>query len=161
VLPRGLSVSVRGATADLCCPVSIDVDYSSSKGLRRLLEQIVTDAAPDDPVRVFAHEFLAIGIAVPVWCSIGIAFKGDRRHGHDRTFGKPLFQNIIFRLAFGQVKPPAVIVNRDGNVVRVVERCRGAIERGIIELLPRRSDLPNQLREIAPLFVVADSTRRE
>jgi hypothetical protein len=47
-------------------------------------------------------------------------------------------------------------MNHDGNVVRVVERRRGAVERGITELPPRRGDLPNELPEIVPVFVVAE-----
>jgi hypothetical protein len=48
----------------------------------------VTDAAPDDPVRVFARELLAVGVAVRVWRTVGIAFKADGGYGDDRTFGQ-------------------------------------------------------------------------
>jgi len=37
-----------------------------------------------------------------VWCTIGVTFKGNGWHGDDRAFGKPLFQIVIFRLAFSQ-----------------------------------------------------------
>ena len=116
----------------------------------------MTDAARDNPVCVFARELFAIRVAVRVWRTIGITFKGDRRHGDDRTFGKPILQIIVLRVAFGQADSPAVVMDHDGDVVRVVERRRGAIERGIIELPPRRSDLPNELGKIAPVFVVAE-----
>ena len=69
--------------------------------------------------------------------------------------GEPLFQIVIFRLAFGQAEPPAVIVDHDGDVIRVVEGRRAAIERGIVEVPLRRSELPDQLRKIVPVFVVA------
>ena len=75
-----------------------------------------------------------------MWCTIGITFKGDGRHGDDRTFGKPLFQIVIFRLAFSQTEPPAVIMNHDADMIRVVEGRCGAIERGIIEVPLRRSE---------------------
>ena len=71
------------------------------------------------------------------------------------AFGKPLFEIVVFRLAFSQSDPPAVIMDHDGDVIRVVEGRRGAIERGIIEVPFRRSELPNQLRKIVPVFVVA------
>ena len=71
------------------------------------------------------------------------------------NFGKPLFQIVIFRLAFGQAEPPAIIVDHDGDVIRVVEGRRAAIERGIVELPLRRGDLPDELREIVPVFLVA------
>ena len=37
-----------------------DVDDSVSKGLRGFLRQIVPDASTDDPVRIFAREFLGV-----------------------------------------------------------------------------------------------------
>jgi hypothetical protein len=40
---------------------SIDVNHGLGKGLRSFLRQIVPDAAGDDPVCIFAGEFLAIG----------------------------------------------------------------------------------------------------
>jgi hypothetical protein len=46
---------------------------------------------------------------------------------------KALFQVVIFGLAGSQSEPPPIVVDDDGNVVFVVERCRAAIERGIIE----------------------------
>jgi hypothetical protein len=35
-----------------------------------------------------------------MWCTIGITFKGNGGHRDDWAFGKPLFQIVIFRLAF-------------------------------------------------------------
>ena len=135
--------------------ITIDFDDRFGKGLRGFLRQIVPDAALDDPVRIFAGEFLGIGAGVRVWCAIGITFKGDGGHGDDRTFGKPLFQIVIFRLAFSQAEPPAVIMDHDGDVIRVVEGRRAAIERGIVEVPLRRSELPDELRKVVPVFVVA------
>ena len=99
---------------------AVDVDHSLGKGLRGFLRQIVTDATRDDSVRVFAREFLGIGTGTRVWCTIGITFKGNGGHGDDRTFGQPLFQIVVFRLAFSQAEPPAVIMDGDGDMVRVV-----------------------------------------
>jgi hypothetical protein len=56
------------------------------KGLGGFLRQIVPDATLNDPVRIFAREFLGIGTAVRVWCTIGVTFQGDGGHGDDRTF---------------------------------------------------------------------------
>jgi hypothetical protein len=72
------------------------------KGLRGLLGKISPGAAFDEPVLVFARESVAIGEGVRVWCTIGISFEGDRRDGNDRTFGKPLFRVVVFRLAFAR-----------------------------------------------------------
>jgi hypothetical protein len=43
----------------------------------------------------------------------------------------------------------------DADVIRVVEGHCGALERGIIEVPLRRSDLPNELRKVVPVFLVA------
>jgi hypothetical protein len=47
-------------------------------------------------------------------------------------------------------------MDHDGNVVGIVEGRRGAIERGVIEVPLRRSEAPDELREILSVFVVAD-----
>jgi len=52
--------------------VTADIDHSLDNGLRGFLSQIVPDAALDDPVRIFAREFLSIGTGVRMWCTVGI-----------------------------------------------------------------------------------------
>jgi DNA-binding transcriptional LysR family regulator len=42
------------------------------------LRQIVSDAARDDPVRIFTREFFGIGTALRVRCAVGVSFKGNR-----------------------------------------------------------------------------------
>jgi hypothetical protein len=39
-----------------------------------------------------------------VWCTIGITFKRNGWHRDDRTFDKPLFQIVIFRIGFNQAE---------------------------------------------------------
>src|ERR1051326_5526857 len=87
--------------------------------------------------------------------SVGITFKGDRWYDNNWTFDESFFEIVIFRLAFSHTDPPAVVVNHDGDVVRVVERRCSAIEGGVIEVPLGRSELPNELREIMPIFLVA------
>ena len=99
--------SARNMAAAVTVPVMIDVDDGFGKGLRGLLRQIVPDAALDGPVRISARELSGIGAGLRVRCAIGVTFKGDRRHGDDRTVGEPFFQIVIFRLAFGQAEPPS------------------------------------------------------
>ncbi len=53
--------------------------------------------------------------------TVGIPFKGDGRHSDDRACGKPLFQSVIFRLTFRQTETPAVVMDDDGDVIRVVD----------------------------------------
>lgn len=64
-------------------------------------------------------------------CSIRITFKGYRGHIDGRSLGEPLFQIIIFRLAFGQTEVPAVVMDHNADVIRVVERGSAAVERGV------------------------------
>src|SRR5437867_12138259 len=88
-------------------------------------------------------------------CAIGITFKRNRRYGDYRTRGQPLFQIFIFRFAFSQSEPPAIIMNRDRDVIWIVQGRRAAIEGGCIEVPFRRSQLPNELREVMAIFFVS------
>ena len=69
-----------------------------------------------------------------MWRTIGIAFKSDGGHGDDRTLGKPFLQIVIFRLAFSQAEPPAVIMIHDTDMIQVVEGGCASLERRIIEV---------------------------
>src|SRR5438270_10829519 len=135
--------------------VSVDIDDSLGKGLGSFLRQIVPDAARDDPVFIAAREFPGIGTDLRVWCPIGIAFKSNRGHGDVRTFGALLFQIVIFRLAFSQSQPPAIIMDHDADMIRIVEGRGAALEGGLVEVPVWRSDLPNELGKVVPVFLVA------
>src|SRR5438105_13392571 len=134
---------------------SVDVDHGLRKGLRGFLRQIVPDAAGDGPVRIFARKFPGIGTGVQMRRTVGITFEGDGGHGDDRALGKPLVEIGILRLAFSQCEPPPIVMDHDGDVIGIVEGRCTAIERCIIEVPLRRSNLPNELREVVPVFVVA------
>ena len=110
-----------------------DVDDRLGKGLWGFLRQVVPHAARDEPMLIFTREFAAISRGFRMGRAVGVAFEGDGGHGDDRTFGEPLFQIVIFTLASGQSEPPAKIVDHDRDMIRVFERRRRAIERGIIE----------------------------
>src|SRR5882724_5256012 len=43
----------------------------------------------------------------------------------------------------------------DADVIRIVEGCCAALERGVIESPLRRSELPDELGKIVPVFLVA------
>src|SRR5271170_2023801 len=104
----------------------------------------MTDATRDGSMGIFAGEFLGIEARIYVWCSVGISFEGDGGNADIRSCGDLLFEVVVFLLAFGQIDSPAVIVYRDIDMVRVLERGRAAIERGIIEVPLRRGRLPDQ-----------------
>ena len=107
--------------------------------------QIVPDAPRDDAVRIATHEFPGIGTGLGMWGPIGIAFQRNRRHGDGRSLGEPLFQLVIVRLTFSQSEPPAIIMDHDADMIRIVEGRGAAIEGGIVEVPLWRSDLPNGL----------------
>src|SRR4030095_926926 len=89
-----------------------------------------------------------------MWRPIGIPCEDDGRHAYNRACGKALFQIVIFRLAFRQALPPAVIMDHDADVIRIVEGRCAAVKRLIIEVPHRRSQLPDELRKIVPVFVI-------
>ena len=132
-----------------------DVDHSLGESLRSFLRQIVADAAGDEAVLIFARELIAIRRAGRVDCTVGVAFHGDRGHGDGRKCGQPLFQVVIFPLAVGQAKPPAIVVHHDVNMVGVVEGRCCAVVRGIVEIPLWRSLVPDELIELVEVFRIA------
>jgi hypothetical protein len=132
-----------------------NIDHGLRKGLRGFLRQVVADAAADGPVRIFAREHFGIGAGFRMRRTVGVAFQGDGGHGDDRGASKPLFQIVVFRLAFRETEPPAVIMDHDADMIGIVERLRGAIECGIVKIPFRRGELPDQLCEIVPVFLIA------
>ena len=139
------------------CLQSITINFDNSCGeiLRGFLRKIVPDATLDDPMCIFAREFFGIGTGVRVWRTVGVTFKGNGRHGDGGRFRKPLVQMEILRFAVSQAEPPAVVMDDDRHVIRVIEGRRASSERGIVEVPFRRGELPNQLRKVASVFVVA------
>ena len=89
--------------------------------------------------------------------TIGIAFESDRGNRDDREFGKPLVERFVLRFAFGERKPPPVVVDHDTDVIRIVEGRGTAIERGVVELPLRRRELPDELRKVVPVLGGADA----
>src|SRR5215212_968312 len=134
---------------------SSDVDNGFSEGTGSFLRQVVPDAAGDGPVLILAREFLRINTGIRVRCAVRIAFESDSRHPDDRKFGELLFQGVILRLAIRETESPAVVMDHDADVVRVVEGRGAAIERGLVKVPLRRGELPNEPRELAPIFFVA------
>src|SRR5215471_18375865 len=87
--------------------------------------------------------------------AVGVALHGDRGHVDDRTCRKPLLDIVVFTLAVREALPPAIVVDDNGNMVRIVEGGSGAIERRVVEFPLRRSELPDELVEVMPVLVVA------
>jgi hypothetical protein len=69
-----------------------------------------------------------------MWRAVGIAFQSNGGDSDDRGFGQPPFQIVVPGLALSQREPPPVVMDHDGDVIRIVEGRGTAIERRIIEL---------------------------
>src|SRR5262245_41184411 len=69
-----------------CSREMIHVDDRLRERLRRFLWKIVTDAAGDQPMFVFAGEHLCIGAGFRVWRVIRISLECDCRHAYDRRW---------------------------------------------------------------------------
>lgn len=67
-----------------------------------LPEEVVPDAACNEPVFIFAREFAAIRCIDGVGRAVGIAFHGDCRNGDNGTGGESLFEVVVLRLALRQ-----------------------------------------------------------
>src|SRR5712691_6696422 len=135
--------------------ITVNLEDRLGKGLRRFLRQIVPDAARDHPVRIRARKFCGIRTGVRVRRPIGIPFQGDRGHGDAQSLSKPLFQGVVLRLAVSQTKAPAIVMNHDADMIRMVEGRRGPLERGRIEGPLGRGELPDEPGKVAPVVLVA------
>ena len=78
----------------------------------------MSDATLDNPECIFTREFFAIAsVIVHVSRAVGIAFKGDCRHGDGWSLKQFLFKGVVLRFSLSQVEPPAIVVNDDGDAV--------------------------------------------
>src|SRR5437660_12605122 len=87
--------------------------------------------------------------------AICVAFHRDRRHTYGRRRSDDLVEIRVPRFALSKGYPPTVVVNDYRDVIRILERPRGAIERLVGNFPLRRSGLANQFREVASISLVA------
>ena len=85
-------------------------------------------------MRIAAREFLRVGGGLQMRRPVRVAFHSDRGQGNHGRLGEPLFQIVIASLAVGQREPPAVVVDGNGDVIRIVERLGAAVERRVVEV---------------------------
>src|SRR6516164_738817 len=111
-----------------------NVDDGLGKGLRGFLWQIVTHPTIDRAVRIISRKFLGVSGGFGVWCTIGIAFERDGGYRDVGPCRQVLLQILVPGLALGKSQPPAIIVNDDGDMIRIVESGRTALERSLIEV---------------------------
>ena len=66
--------------------------------------------------------------------AVGIALEGDGRHGDHRSVGEASLQLKVFALRRRPADPPAIVVDHDRDVIRIIERCCAAVEGRLIEI---------------------------
>src|SRR5215468_681507 len=90
-----------------------------------------------------------------MWSAVRVAFKRDRGHGDVWELGELRLERVVLRLAFGEPEAPPIVVDRNGDVIRIVEGRRRPIESGVVEIPLRRGGLPNEFGKVAGVFFVA------
>ena len=75
------------------------------------MRRVVTDAACQEAVCVLTGELLGVSRRIWMWRTIGVTFKRDGRHRDGRTCGELLLQLVVLRFAFGEAKPPPVVMD--------------------------------------------------
>src|SRR5689334_9196225 len=135
--------------------ILVDVDDRLREGARRFLRLIVTDAASDQPLRIFAGDFFRVRRALSMRRLVVVAFERESGVVCLVTLRQPFFELVIFRLALGERESPAIVVDGDRDMIGIVERRRAAVERRIVEFPFRRGGLPDELREVARIFLIA------
>src|ERR1700691_2226604 len=110
----------------------IGFDDSFSECLRRFLGQVVANAAGDDPMLVPTRKLLGVSAGLGVRSAIGVAFERDGRHGNIWACCESLVQIVIPRFASGEAEAPAIIVDYDRDMVRIVESRGGTFKRRVV-----------------------------
>ena len=118
---NGIQPSYRRLVTPAFYSVESNFENCLGKGLWGFLRQIVPNATLDSPVLVLACEFLGVGTRLWVRRSIGITLYGDGRHRDDERFRKSFVDLIVLGLASGQADSPATIVDRDSDLIRIIE----------------------------------------
>jgi hypothetical protein len=123
---------------------------SFGESLRGFLRRFWTNAALEGPVRMLAREQLAYalgsGCGVPLASSSIVMVDTAMT----RLSVAALPDNRI-RFAFCEALPPTVIIDHDGDAIRVFEGRSRAIEGSNIEVPFRRSEFPNEPSKIVPV----------
>ena len=123
--------------------------------MRGFLWQIMTDSTRHQPLLVPSGEALGISGGLGMRRAIGVTFQGDCGNADGRRLCQPAFQHIVTRLAFGQAKPLAVIMDGDADMIWIVERLRAAGKGSVFKFPLRRGCLPDEFGEVPAVSCIA------
>src|SRR5262245_50740049 len=87
--------------------------------------------------------------------AVRVAFKRYCGHGNVWELSEPRLERIVLCLTFGEAEAPPIVVDRNGDVIRIVEGSRRPIESGVVEIPLRRGGLPDELGKVARVLFVA------
>src|SRR5579859_6436456 len=87
--PRSRRRAPRPGTPAGAGSEAVDLPDRVDEGTRRLLRQIVADAAGDEVMLVFAGELAGVARRFRMRGAVGVAFERDGRHGDDRCRREP------------------------------------------------------------------------
>ena len=84
----------------------------------------MSNTARDGAMLILATEFLGVGARLGMRRTVRVALERDGRNLDDRKSGELLFQIVVFRFTFRDAKPPAIVMDRNGDMIRIVQRRR-------------------------------------
>src|ERR1700693_4150445 len=99
----------------------VDIDYRLRECLRRLLRQIVSDAALDQAVLILAREFFRVRRGLRMRRAVRVTFERDGGDADGRKLSEACFEVVVFPLAVRQTESPAVVVDDDRNMIAVIK----------------------------------------
>lgn len=91
----------------------------------------MADAALEIVVSIFPGEFAGISCGVRMRRPVGITFQRNGWYADRWRRGKLLFQLRILWLAGGCTYAPAIIMDDNGYMIRVVKCCSGTVKRAV------------------------------
>lgn len=115
----------------------------------------MADAAGDVAMLVLAGKHAGINFGLRMRGGVLVAFECNCRGRDHRAVGKLFLECVEAGFPFDQVQPPAIVMDDDSDMVRVVESRGRAREDRVVELPGRRGGLPDQMNKVVRIGLVA------
>src|SRR5262245_51158380 len=88
-------------------------------------------------------------------CAVRVTLKGNRRRRNDRALRKPFFKPVVLGLTFSKPEPPTIIMDHNGDVIRIFESRRTSIKRSLVKVPFWGSGSPDEFCELTSKLLVA------